>query len=221
MTENPKGEIVQQIVDAFTDAEFDDVEPLVQHGLDQGVGADAILNGGLIRGIREVGEQFRRFEVYLPEMMMAADAWQEGMDLLEPLLSAEEIQEEAAGKIVLGSVKGDIHSLGKNIVATMLQAAGFKVFDVGVDVPASKFIEEGEKAGADIIALSALMTTTMPQQRDVIQHLEARGLRDKYFVMVGGGPTTAEWAKQIGADAFGETAADAVNLVAAHLEGKA
>lgn len=215
-----KDDILQQIMEAFIEGEFDEIQPLVQQGLDAGLDPDGILDNGLIPGIREVGERFRRSEVYLPEMMMAADAWQEGMELLEPLISGQGGEAEPVGRVVLGAVKGDIHALGKNIVATMLGTAGFKVLDLGVDVPASKFIDEAEGFKADIIALSALMTTTMPQQRDVVEHLLARGSRDKYYVMVGGGPTTAEWAQEMGADAFGETAADAVNLALAHVEGK-
>ncbi|MGD2039209.1 MAG: corrinoid protein [Anaerolineae bacterium] len=205
---------------AFVRGEFDQIQRLVQEGLDKGVAPATILDDALIPGIREVGEQFRRYEVYLPEMMMAADAWQEGMDLLEPLLASQGQRGEATGKVVLGSVMGDVHSLGKNIVSTMLQTAGFEVVDLGTDVPAFRFVEEAEKAKADIIALSALMTTTMPQQKDVIEYLEARGTRTRYYVMVGGGPTNTEWAEQIGADGYGQTAADAVSLALTHMEGK-
>lgn len=211
---------LKEIQAAFVDGAFDRVQPLVQQGLEEGLDPGAILDDALIPGIREVGEQFRRYEVYLPEMMMAADAWQEGMDLVEPLLAAQGQRGEAKGKVVLGSVMGDVHSLGKNIVATMLQTAGFEVIDLGVDVPAVKFVEEAERVEADVIALSALMTTTMPQQKDVIEYLEARNSRDHYYVMVGGGPTNAEWAEQIGADGYGHTAADAVDLALAHMEGK-
>lgn len=211
---------LEQIRAAFVDGGFDEIRQLVQQGLDAGLDPGVILNEGLIPGIRDVGEQFRRYEVYLPEMMMAADAWQEGMALLEPLLAAQGQGGKARGTVLLGSVLGDVHSLGKNIVATMLQAAGLKVIDLGIDVPAVKFVEEAAKAGADIIALSALMTTTMPQQKDVIEYLKARGQRAQYYVMVGGGPTNAEWAEQIGADGYGQTAADAVNLALTYMEGR-
>jgi corrinoid protein of di/trimethylamine methyltransferase len=210
--------VLHGIVEAFTNGEFDAIAGLVQQGLDVGVSADSLLNDGLIVGIREVGEQFRRFEVYLPEMMMAADAWEEGMGLLEPVMTAQGTRREPIARVVIGAVKGDIHSLGKNMVVTLMTASMIDALDLGVDVPASKFIDEAEKVGAHVIALSALMTTTMPQQREVIEHLYARGLRDKYFVMVGGGPTTAEWAKEIDADAYGETAASAVNLVLSYME---
>ena len=216
MTGRPSA--VERIRAAFVDGDFDEVRPLVQEGLDEGSDPGALLDDGMIPGLREVGEQFQRSEVYLPEMMMAADAWQEGMDLLGPLLAAQGRGAEAKATVVLGSVKGDVHSLGKNIVATMLQTAGFEVVDLGSDVPAAGFVEAAEKAKADIIALSALMTTTMAQQQDVIQYLEARGSRADYYVMVGGGPTTAGWAEEIGADGYGRTAADAVDLALAHVE---
>jgi methanogenic corrinoid protein MtbC1 len=151
-------------------------------------------------------------------MMMAADAFQEGMEILQPIITASGTQSEATGTVVMGTVKGDIHALGKNIAVTMLKTEGFDVVDLGVDVRASQFVDEAEKHRADIIALSALMTTTMPQQREVIEHLEARGTRDQYYVMVGGGPTDAKWAERIEADAYGETAADAVSLALAYME---
>jgi corrinoid protein of di/trimethylamine methyltransferase len=213
--------MLDRIVEAFTAGEFDEVRLRVQQGLEARLEPDAILNGGLIRGIREVGEQFRRSEVYLPEMMMAADAWQEGMDLLQPLLPAGPATGNAVARVVLGTVKGDIHSLGKNIVATLLRAAGFEVHDLGIDVPASRFVEEAGRLRADILALSALMTTTMPYQADVIDHLVARSQRDRYYVLVGGGPTSLEWAESIGADAHGQTAADAVNLALGYMQRRA
>jgi corrinoid protein of di/trimethylamine methyltransferase len=209
---------LERILAAFRGGEFDEIPLIVQQGLDEGLDPDAILDDGRILGIREVGEQFRRYEVYLPEMMLAADAWQEGMSFLEPLLARQGQRDEARGKVILGSVMGDIHSLGKNIVATMLQAAGFEVIDLGMDVPAVRFVEEAEKAKADLIALSALMTTTMPQQGDVIEYLEARGNRGQYYVMVGGGPTNADWAEKIGADGYAQTAADAVDLALTYME---
>jgi corrinoid protein of di/trimethylamine methyltransferase len=214
-----ESETLERIQVAFVDGAFDDIQALVQQGLDGGLDPLAILDNGLVPGIRAVGEQFRRYEVYLPEMMMAADAWQDGMDLLEPLLDAAGKRGDAKGKVILGSVMGDVHSLGKNMVATMLQIAGFDVIDLGIDVSPAKFVEEAERTRADILALSALMTTTMPQQRDVIEYLKARGIRDEYCVIVGGGPTNSKWAEEIGADGYGQTAADAVNLALAYMEG--
>ena len=204
------------IVTAFAEADFDRIPELVQKGLDAGLPARALLDDGLVAGIREVGEMFRRGEVFLPEMMLAAEAWQAGMDVLEPLLAGEP-QVAAKGRVVIGTVKGDIHSLGKNIVSTMLKTAGFELTDLGVDVPASRFVTAAIDGRADIIAVCALMTTTMPQQKEVIEHLVAAGKRKDFFVMVGGASTTQAWADQIGADGHGETAADAVALAEAHV----
>ena len=211
MPDAKTSETLADIVAAFESAAFDRVPELVRTGLDAGLPARALLDNGLVAGIREVGEMFRRGEVFLPEMMLAAEAWQAGMDVLEPLLAGEP-KAEATGKVVIGTVKGDIHSLGKNIVATMLKTAGFEVTDLGIDVPASKFVSAAVDSNADIIAACALMTTTMPQQKEVIEHLVAAGRRSDFFVMVGGASTTKEWAAEIKADGYGETAADAVTL---------
>lgn len=202
---------VDDIKSAFIDANFDQIASLVQEGIDCGLKPDDLLNNGLVTGIREVGEQFRRGEIYLPEMMLAAEAWQEGMTLLEPLMAGQPAQ-QTKGKVVIGTVKGDIHSLGKNIVVTLLKTAGYEVFDLGVDVPASKFVNKAEETQADIIAVCALMTTTMPQQKEIIEHLFAANKREDFFVMIGGASATEEWALQIKADAYGATAADAVAL---------
>ncbi len=211
----PKG-AVQEIVTAFVQADFDRIPELVQQGLDVGAAPGSLLDDGLIAGIREVGEQFRRGDVYLPEMMLAAEAWQCGMDLIEPLVAGKAAG-PSKGRVVIGTVKGDIHSLGKNIVITLLKTAGFEVSDLGVDVPASTFVTEAAKRRADIIAVCALMTTTMPQQREVIEHLFASGKREDYYVMVGGASTNQEWATEIKADGYGATAADAVALAEAYM----
>jgi 5-methyltetrahydrofolate--homocysteine methyltransferase len=139
------------------------------------------------------------------------------MNRLEPLMAGQPAQ-QAKGKVVIGTVKGDIHSLGKNIVITLLKTAGFEVFDLGVDVPASKFVAKAVETHADIIAVCALMTTTMPQQKEVIEHLFAANKREEFFVMVGGACTTPEWALQIKADAYGATAADAVSLAEGYVK---
>jgi 5-methyltetrahydrofolate--homocysteine methyltransferase len=211
MSDGITNETITAIVTAFTEADYDRVPELVQQGLDEGLSAQLLLDDGLVAGIREVGEMFRRGEVYLPEMMLGAEAWQAGMDVLEPLLMAQP-QAEPKGKVVIGTVKGDIHSLGKNIVSTMLKTGGFEVIDLGTDVAASKFVTTALDTKADVIALCALMTTTMPQQREVIEHLTAAGRRGDVFVMIGGAAATAAWAAEIKADGYGETAADAVTL---------
>ena len=211
MTDREMDPTFAALIAAFTEADFDQVPGLVQEGLDKGLPARALLDDGLVAGICEVGEMFRRGEVYLPEMMLAAEAWQAGMDILEPLMKGQS-QAEAKGTVVIGTVKGDIHALGKKIVSTMLKTAGFEVIDLGVDVAASRFVTAASDARADVIAVCALMTTTMPQQKQVIEHLVAAGRRSDFFVMVGGASTTPAWATEIGADGHGETAADAVAL---------
>ena len=189
-------------------------------GLEQGVG-DALKEGvtpsdiiekGMSPGMKEVGERFARYEIYLPEMMMAAEAWEGAMQILEPKLLESGSELKKAGRVVIGTVKGDIHSIGKNIVGALLKMSGFEVFDLGVDVNASAFVIKAEEVGADIIAVSALMSTTIPQQKSIIEHLEARGVRGKYCVLVGGGSTSQEWADNIGADGYGRTAGDATTL---------
>ncbi len=189
-------------------------------GLEQGVG-DALKEGvtpsdiiekGMSPGMKEVGERFARYEIYLPEMMMAAEAWEGAMQILEPKLLESGSELKKTGRVVIGTVKGDIHSIGKNIVGALLKMSGFEVFDLGVDVNASAFVIKAEEVGADIIATSALMSTTIPQQKSIIEHLEARGARGKYCVLVGGGSTSQEWADNIGADGYGRTAGDATTL---------
>ncbi|HJW75535.1 MAG TPA: corrinoid protein [Thermoleophilia bacterium] len=203
------------IVKAFTGAEYERIPGLVEEGLRAGMVPEVLLDGGLVAGIREVGEMFRRGEAFLPEMMLAAEALESGMAVLEPLMAGH-TGRATKGKVVIGTVKGDIHSLGKNIVATLLRTAGFEVIDLGVDVPASRFVAAASEAHADVIAACALMTTTLPQQQEVIEHLQAAGRRQDFFVMVGGASATPEWATQIGADAYGATAADAVVLAEEH-----
>jgi trimethylamine corrinoid protein len=184
----------------------------VEDALKVGLNPSDIIEKGMSPGMKEVGERFARYEIYLPEMMMAAEAWEWAMKALEPKLLEGGRQTRKVGKVVLGTVSGDIHSIGKDIVGAMLKMVGFEVYDLGINVPASHFVAKAEEVGADIIAASALMTTTMPQQKNIIDHLKARGVRSKYTVLVGGGSTTEDWSKQIEADGYGKTAGDAAQL---------
>ncbi len=168
---------------------------------------------GLSKGMDVIGRQFESGEVFLPELLMAANAFNAAMDILKPELEAQKKSTTKLGTVLLGTVKGDLHNIGKNIVATVLETNGFEVIDIGIDNSPLTFIEQAEKAKVDIIGLSCLMTTTMPAQREVIQTLDEMNLRDKYKVIVGGGPVTQEWADQIGADGYSESAIQAVNLV--------
>ncbi len=167
---------------------------------------------GLSKGMGIIGERFNKSEIYLPEMMMAADVFHSVMEILKPHISAESLDKAKRGTVVMGTVKGDIHAIGKDIVAMLLETAGFTVHNLGVDVATSTFIEEARKVKADIIGLSSLLTTTMPSQKDVIDILKETGERDKYTILIGGAPTSQDWADEIGADGYGETAERAVSL---------
>ena len=168
---------------------------------------------GLSKGMDVIGSRFETGEVFLPELLMAASAFKAAMEILKPELEAQKKATVKQGTVLLGTVKGDLHNIGKNIVATVLETNGFDVVDIGINNSPLTFIEQAENAQVDIIGLSCLMTTTMPAQREVIQTLDEMNLRDKYQVIVGGGPVTQEWADQIGADGYSESAVQAVNLV--------
>jgi len=204
--------IYQRLGAAIITGDKDKLSVAVEDALREGVPASEIIERGMSPGMKEVGERFARYEIYLPEMMMAAEAWEQALKVLEPKLLAAGAERKKVGRVVIGTVKGDIHSIGKNIVAAMLKMSGFEVFDLGVDVAASAFVMKAEEVGADILAASALMSSTTPQQKEIIEHLKARGTRDKYCVLVGGGSTNQEWADNIGADGYGRTAGDAVAL---------
>jgi methanogenic corrinoid protein MtbC1 len=181
---------------------------LVESGADAGEGLDLMAST-----IREIGDRFEQGEVFLPELMLAADAMAAGTAVLTAALP--DGARKSLGTIVIGVVKGDIHDIGKMIVGAMCSAAGFQVVDLGVDVAPSAFAEASEKNGADIIALSALLSTTLPVQRDVIEYLDALGVRDRYKIMVGGAPCTAAFADDIGADGYALDGAEAARIAAA------
>ena len=168
---------------------------------------------GLSKGMAVIGEQFESGEVFLPELLMAANAFKAAMEILKPELEAQNKQTTQIGTVLIGTVKGDLHNIGKDIVSIVLETNGINVVDIGIDNNALNFIQEAEKAQADIIALSCLMTTTMPAQKEVIETLEEMDLRDKYFILVGGGPVTQEWADEIRADGYGKSAIHAPALV--------
>lgn len=168
---------------------------------------------GFAGAIRELGEAFDRMEIFLPQLVMAADAMKAGVRVLEEAIQASGGKLEKKGVVVLGTVEGDIHDIGKTVVGAMLQANGYEVHDLGVDVPSTRFIQAAEELNANIIALSALLSTTMLHQRDVLGLLRNKGLQDKYFVIVGGAPVTQQWADEIGADAYGLHAVEAVKVL--------
>jgi corrinoid protein of di/trimethylamine methyltransferase len=171
--------------------------------------------------MEEIGDKFDRMDIFLPELMGAAEAMQSATAILTKHIQATVERPMTKGKVVMGTVHGDIHEIGKNIVKIMLEVSGFEVFDLGKDVPSMQFIEKAGEVGADMIALSALMTTTMVSQKEVIELLKALGKREDYIVIVGGAPTTAQWKEEIGADGWAETAVQAAKLATDLLENKA
>ena len=181
------------------------VKALVQQALDENVDPKEILNEGLLAGMMIIGEKFKNNEVFVPEVLVAARALNAGLTILEPKLI--EVGNEPVGKVVIGTVKGDLHDIGKHLVAMMLKGAGFEVKDVGVDVAPEAFIDAAEEMGADVVCMSALLTTTMPNMEATLDLMKEKGVRDKYIVMVGGAPVNDKFAEQIGADYYTPDAA--------------
>lgn len=180
--------------------------------LEAGVEPMQIIDDGLVRGMDIVGEKFSAGEMFLPHMVMAAKGMEKSMEYLEPELHARKEEIKTPGTIVIGTVQGDIHEIGKSLVGIMLSVNGFKVIDMGVDVAVMDFVERVRETGADFLGMSALLTTTMVRQRDVIEALEDVGIREQVKVMVGGAPVSQVWADEIGADGYAVDAADAVKL---------
>ena len=203
--ESPLKEIYQGVLDGDMGA----VQTNVQTAIDAGMPAGDILQQGLIAAMGEVGQLFEDGEYFVPEMLIAARAMKAGLAILQPLLVDSGV--EPVGKVAIGTVKGDLHDIGKNLVAMMLEGAGFEIVDLGTDVAPDQFVAAARE-GVDLVGLSALLTTTMPSMAGTIQALDAAGLRDQVKVMIGGAPVTAEYAKQIGADGFAPDASQAVTL---------
>ena len=212
-------ELLSQISTALIDGDPDVTIELVQKALDAGMEPMTIVRSGLMAGMNVVGENFSSGEFFLPDLIIAADCMKKAMELIEPELVMRQQSIETPGIVVIGTVKGDIHEIGKSLVATMLSANGFKVIDLGVDTPSEKFIQTVKESGANLVGLSALLTTTMTMQREIIKGLKEAGIRDQVKVMVGGAPVTRSWAEEIGADGYAEDAMGAVNL-AKRLVGK-
>ncbi len=185
-----------------------DVVALVEAALKEGVPVDQVLEQGLIAGMNVVGEKFKNNEIYVPEVLIAARAMNKAMEILEPRMIAAGI--ESKGKVVIGTVKGDLHDIGKNLVAMMFKGAGFEVIDLGIDVAPEKYVATAKEKGAQLIALSALLTTTMPAMKDVVQQVKAQGVATK--VMIGGAPVTQAYCDEIGANGYAPDAASAVDL---------
>ena len=194
------------------DGEPELAKELASKALAQGIDPLEALNRGFIPGVNYVGEQFSCGEMYLPELVGAGEVMKAAIAILEPEMTKRGTARQILGKVVIGTVEGDIHDIGKTLVATMLSASGFDVYDMGVDVPITKFVEKAREVGADIVGLSALLTTTMVKQRTIIKALEEGGLRPKVKVLVGGAPVTRSWASEIGAEGYSEDAVGAVGV---------
>jgi corrinoid protein of di/trimethylamine methyltransferase len=192
------------------DGEVEDAAALAQEGLDAGLSPTDILDQGFVKGIEEVGDLFGRGEFFLPELVQGAEAMKAAVAVLQPELDKSKVGRKIAGVAVAGTVAGDIHEIGKTIVCSMLSAAGFEVYDAGCDVAVETFVTQVREKQPDLLLLSALLTTTMPNQQKTIQALKDAGLREGVKVMIGGAPTTRAWAEEIGADGYAEDAIEAV-----------
>ncbi len=205
-------ELLSKITDSIVAGEPEEVVTLTRQALNAGIEPMTIIQQALVPGMTIVGEKFQEGEYFLPDLIISADGMQQAMQLLEPELKARQQKVVSAGTVVIGTVQGDIHEIGKSLVATMLSANGFKVYDLGVDVPVEKFVDKVRETGADLLGLSALLTTTMVGQREVIQALQESGLRQQVKVLVGGSPVSRRWAESIGADGYAEDAISAVQV---------
>jgi len=192
------------------------VQELVNQGIDEGISVEEILNKGLIEAMAVIGDNFKNNKIYVPEMLVAARAMSAGLIILEPLLTATGVK--PIGKIVIGTVRGDLHDIGKNLVAMMMKGIGATVYDLGIDVPDSAFLEKAEEVNADIVCLSALLTTTMPAMDDIIREFEKAGVRNKYRIMIGGAPVNQAYADSIGADAYTQNASNAADSAKEYLQ---
>ena len=208
---------LQEIAEKLIVGKADEVRSLVKEALDEGQDVSKILNEGLVAGMSVVGEKFKKNEFYVPEVLIAARAMKAGMELLNPILLEKNIK--GVGTMVLGTVRGDLHDIGKNLVGMMLEGAGFEVIDLGVDVPSEKFIQAAKEKNANLVGLSALLTTTMLAMKDVTQAVEKEGLKGKVRVMIGGAPITQDYADEIGADGYAPDAASAVDTAKELLKG--
>lgn len=209
-------ELLGKISEALQKGKAKDVKEMVQQALDAGALPQDVLNEGLLSGMNEVGIKFKNNEVYVPDVLIAARAMKAGTEILKPLLAAGGIK--AKGKVVIGTVKGDLHDIGKNLVAMMMEGQGLEVIDAGTDVPPEKFISLATENDAQIIACSALLTTTMGEMKAVVEAAQAAGIRDKVVIMVGGAPVNDTFAKTIGADIYTPDAASAAEEAAAALK---
>lgn len=211
-------ELFESMAQSVIDGEVEDAERLARQAIEQGVDPLDAINQGFVIGVNHVGAEYAAGEMFLPDLVLAGEAMKAAVAVLEPEMQRRGTKRQMLGTVVIGTVEGDIHDIGKTLVATMLSASGFQVYDMGVDVPIQTFLDKARETSADVVGLSALLTTTMVKQKGVIEALEEAGLRPQIKVMVGGAPVTRTWAEEIGADGFSEDAIGAV-AVAKELVG--
>ena len=209
--------IFEKIADEVQKGDAEAVEALVKEALSTGAPVEGILNRGLVEGMNVVGERFKNNECFIPEVLVSAKAMKMGMEILKPLLAGSGVK--SRGKVVMGTIRGDLHDIGKNIVAMLLQGAGFEVVDLGADVPVERFVESAKNENADLVGMSALLSTTMVNMKEVISGLKGAGL-EAVKVIVGGAPVTGEYADYIGADGYAPDAASGVDVARRLLESR-
>ena len=205
--------LLNEISEKLQAGKAKDVVALVQQAIDEGIPAETILNEGLLSGMNVIGEKFKNNEIYVPEVLVAARAMSKGSALLKPLLQDEGAK--ASGKVCIGTIEGDLHDIGKNLVTMMMEGKGLEVVDLGTDVSPEKYIETAVNENCNIIACSALLTTTMNNMKEVVNKSEEAGIRDKVKIMIGGAPVTEEFCRQIGADAYTPDATSAAEAAVA------
>jgi trimethylamine corrinoid protein len=215
-----KNQILEKLAAVVVDGTEDEAKALAQAVVANRIDPLEAIEQGLSKGMSIIGDKFECGEAYLPELLIAAAGFNAAMAVLKPEIEAQKKQMIRMGKVLIGTVKGDVHSIGKDIVASVMGTGGFEVVDMGVDNSSLDIIQQAEKIQADVIALSSLMTTTMPAQKEVIDILKEMRIRQKYFVIVGGGPVNPEWADRIGADGYGKSAIDTVALVKGLMDQK-
>ena len=204
-------EILEEIAEGILDFNLDNIQNLIKKGLSEGLSPNQILMEGMVKGLEIVGQKYEAKEYFLAELIMAGETMKTGMEIISPYLKSDDLKK--TGTVVIGTVEGDLHDIGKNIVSTLLSSSGFEVHDLGVDVPADKFIEKVKETKADVLALSALLTTTMLEMGNIVEKLRTEGIREQVKVILGGAPLSAEYAEEIGADAFASGAITGVETI--------
>jgi len=205
--------IFNKIMLAVQDGESEDCADLARSALEEGIEPLKIVDEGLSTGIRIVGEKFGCGEMFLPDLMMAVEAMKAGMEILQPELDKRKIRKKSLGTVMMGTVFGDIHDIGKSIVTTMLEMNGYEVIDLGINIPTETLVKKIRELNPDFLGLSAMLATTMREQKEVVDAVKREGLRDKVKILVGGAPVSEQWAEEIGADGYGANAEVAVQLV--------